>query len=969
MAEQVGGIYYDVRLETGQLLRDQQQVQRSLKATGDAGDKLAANFNAIALAAKLLAAALAAVKAAEAADEMRLLSARVEVAAGSVEKGTQAMNRLVQISRTTQTAVEGNVDVFNRLNQSLIQMGGTQNDTLNLVDLLAKAIRVSGASAVEAKNAMLQFGQALGSGKLQGDELRSLLENAPYLMRQLADGIGKPVGELKKLGEQGKLTADVVVAALTKSAERINADFAKFPQTVSGAFQLVQDAAARLNQKMDDASGKSAALAGAAQGLSQVLDNLTGQMAGVTTEADKLGRNKAIQGWSEETKLFLSYVVDALDVTWQAVSVFGRNVLFAFQGVGSEIGAVAAQLNLLQEAAKGGRSITDPFGTKAAWKAFNSPEYQAITDAVREDGERRRKIMDAEDAKTLARTELAGERMRREWAQQAKEQRGFTPTGDAPSKLKAPKDEDEARKLAAKTAAAQAYYQGLVAENAQALAKINAEEQKALEENKRRAAEDKNNQEIYAKARVEIQKKYARERAKLEEQTLRQVADLQIELTRDADQKVAMIEAEALRRADASERLGIATASEAERARTKAKAQAQLEREKLSDREAQASADLAITAATDELTKIDLMRQEAIRKAQADYQQGAITRKEMELREAKASVDAQIAIRQQLASLNPLAQLEREYQQKLSLVQYYEQQMAQAGVDGATFAEQKKTELASQFRQQRQALIEAEFVAQGAANQFLMGSLNSLAGTASSAITGLLNGTMSASDAMRNLGNVVLNEAVSALVQVGLQYIKNALLAKTADAAMLATKAANAAAYTGAVSAQVAVTSSLAAASAFASTAAIPITGPGLAPAAAAAAGAAAAALGAPAIAMAPLAGARRYGGSVSANSLYRVNEDGRPEMYTAGNGSQYLLPARGGSVTPSDQVGGGITVNVMNAPAGTNPQVTVNDREVWIDLAAKAAEARVAEGFASNTGPAWTALRSSSNVRSGGLS
>ena len=158
------------------------------------------------------------------------------------------MNRLVDISKRTNTAVADNVVVFTRLNQSLMQMGGNQEDTLRITELLGKAIKVSGASAEEAKSAMLQFGQALGSGKLQGDEFHSLMENAPYLMKQLAAGIGVPIGALKNLSTQGKLTADVVVNALSKSAGQIESDFSKFPQTVGGAFTVAEDAAKRANE-------------------------------------------------------------------------------------------------------------------------------------------------------------------------------------------------------------------------------------------------------------------------------------------------------------------------------------------------------------------------------------------------------------------------------------------------------------------------------------------------------------------------------------------------------------------------------------------------------------------------------------------------------------------------------------------------------------------------------------------------
>lgn len=925
MSEQVGGIYYDVRLETGQLIRDQRQVERSLKATSDAGDKLAANFNAIALAAKLLAVALATVKAAERADEMRLLAARVEVAAGSVEKGAEAMNRLVQISRTTQTAVEGNVDVFNRLNQSLIQMGGTQNDTLNLVDLLAKAIRVSGASAVEAKNAMLQFGQALGSGKLQGDELRSLLENAPYLMRQLADGIGKPVGELKKLGEQGKLTADVVVAALTKSAERINADFAKFPQTVSGAFQLVQDAAARLNQKMDDASGKSAALAGAAQGLSQVLDTLAGEFLSANSEADKLARNKAIKGWADETKVVLSYVVDAADLVWQTLSVLGRNVSFVFKGIGSEIGGIAAQMKMVQDAASKGRSITDPFGSKAAWEAFNSPEYQSITDNLRKDAEERRKVLDEADAKTLSGRKLAGQRMRAEWAQQAKEDRGFTPAGEAPSKLKAPKDDDEARKLAAKSAAAKAYYEGLVAENAQALAKIDAQERKELEENKRRAAEDKGNQEVYAAARLEIQKKFARERAKLEEQTTQQVADLNIAITTDEAAKIEMVQQEALRRADAAVKLGTMTYAEGERAKTLATFNADKDRAAIEERNARARYDAALVLTQSQEGRIQLTRDESVRQAEAAYKRGAMTFEEAEAKKTEAAVNAAAQLRQlqadrantQIATLQLRASTTNTLEDQIATIQ------AEAAAKLAANQQAWAMDLeASQLYADQRVAIE-EDMAKRIRDVKLQSDQASVASAASTADS--LYKIMETSGKEQSaLGRALF--AASKALAVAEIIVNTEVQASKAGAAL--------------------------------GLAGIPlatmIRAQGYASAAVVAAQA--------------VTGARQYGGAVNAGNLYRVNEKG-PEMFVGNNGRQYMMPTAGGQVVPADKVGGGITVNVTNAPAGTNPQVTVNDRTVWIDLAVKAAEARVAEGISANTGPVYGALRSSTNVRAGGLS
>lgn len=331
MSTSVGGIHYDLTIDTQGMIDASRRASREMQTLGGGFDGLTTKLNQVAVAVKVLAVAMALVKSAQMADEMRLLSAGVEVAAGSVQAGAEAMRALEEISRRTQTSMEGNVEVFARLNQSMIQMGGTQADTLQLTELLGKAIKVSGASAVEAKAAMLQFGQALGSGKLAGDELRSLMESAPYLMRQLADGIGVPVGALKKLGEEGKLTSDVVVNALGKAADQIDQDFQKFPQTIDAAMTVAGDAAKRAAEKFDDMTGTSAVLAGATKGLGTVLDKLAEQFGAGTTEADKLGRSTLVKKWAEDTAVVLTYVVDAGDM-----------VVRMFKQTGTALGGLAA---------------------------------------------------------------------------------------------------------------------------------------------------------------------------------------------------------------------------------------------------------------------------------------------------------------------------------------------------------------------------------------------------------------------------------------------------------------------------------------------------------------------------------------------------------------------------------------------------------------------------------------------------
>lgn len=414
MSELVGRIHYDVEFNTAKMVDGQRRVQREL-------DGMAGKLTVAAAAVAALSAALTAMRVAKLADEIGQLAARVDVAAGSVENGTAAFAQLVEISRRTQSSLAGNIEVFNRLNQSILQMGGTQNDTLRLTELLGKAIRVSGASATEAKAAMLQFGQALGSGKLAGDELRSLLETAPYLMRQLADGIGVPVGALKKLGEDGKLTADVVTEALSKAAQKIDEDFKKMPQTFEAAMTVAQDSAALAAAKLDALTGSSAALTGVTKGLGEVLDKLADQFGAANSQAGALGRNEAISAWAKTTRTVLSYVADAADVVWQTLSVLGRNVAFVFQGIGSEIGGIGAQIAAVMRG--------DFAGAKA------------IGEAMKADADQRRRDLDAKDAETLRDRKLAGQQMRDAWETGAGGGRGFVnpdPANAGGGKLKPP---------------------------------------------------------------------------------------------------------------------------------------------------------------------------------------------------------------------------------------------------------------------------------------------------------------------------------------------------------------------------------------------------------------------------------------------------------------------------------------------------------------------------------------------------
>lgn len=233
-----------------------------------------------------------------------------------------------------------------------------------------------------------------------------------------------------------------------------------------------------------------------------------------------------------------------------------------------------------------------------------------------------------------------------------------------------------------------------------------------------------------------------------------------------------------------------------------------------------------------------------------------------------------------------------------------------------------------------QALQEANFRAQSQWNEMMMASLDALGSSGTSAISGLIVGLHSGADAARMLGNAVLNEVVGSFVQMGIAQVKAWVMGKAAQSAA-------AAGYLASVTGQVAANTALAAQAAFASTAAIPVVGPGLAPAAAATAAGLAAGFGAPAIAAASttLAGGRQYGGPTQPGKMYRINENGAPEVFNAANGQQFMLPNTRGHVVSNKDASvskGGegaprITLNLIEdaSRAGQVDQQQLNDEHI----------------------------------------
>ena len=268
--------------------------------------------------------------------------------------------------------------------------------------------------------------------------------------------------------------------------------------------------------------------------------------------------------------------------------------------------------------------------------------------------------------------------------------------------------------------------------------------------------------------------------------------------------------------------------------------------------------------------------------------------KQHQINLAKIKSDAVVSdIDNAVAQVDPVLALENEHKRKLALIQEFEERKWTSEQNAIALREAANR----QFEQNR---INAQWEIwrnQSDANEFLASSLEGLASSATCTISGLASGTMTATQAMQNFANVILNEAIGSLVQMGMQYVKNAIVAQSASAATTAAQ----------------ITEAVALAEAYqlpAMLASIATQG------AAADIGAESyiAALGS--MRAATIAGARKNGGPIDGSKMYRVGEGGKPEILVQG-GRQYLIPGENGRVLSNRQITSG--------KGGSNINLTIN--------------------------------------------
>lgn len=261
------------------------------------------------------------------ADEWNSVNARLKQASTSTEDFSNSQRALMEISQKTGTAFSDNAGLFARSSASMREFGYSSAEVLKVTEAVSTGLKLSGASTAEASSVITQLSQALAQGVLRGEEFNSVNENGDRIIRALAAGMGVARKDLKAMADQGLLTIDKVVPAITSQLQAMQGEFEAMPKTVSGSFQKVENSFMQWVGGANDAYGASAMLAGGLESLAGNIDTVA-TAAGVLTA---VGVSRYFGNWTQQLKTQTEQLIAARteEISLTAAKIEGANASLA----------------------------------------------------------------------------------------------------------------------------------------------------------------------------------------------------------------------------------------------------------------------------------------------------------------------------------------------------------------------------------------------------------------------------------------------------------------------------------------------------------------------------------------------------------------------------------------------------------------------------------------------------------------
>jgi tape measure domain-containing protein len=280
---------YKLTVQADQALRELDKLNTATKKSQESLDEIgqaSKQFNnisaAIGKAGAAIGAAFAAVQSLKAitnaTDQLNQLKGSFEALLGSGERAVDMLSKVVDIAGRTGAPLEDVGKAAQRLSVALGEVGATNAEIAQITENFIKLGRVGGSSMADISGALLQFTQSLASGKLQGDELRSIFERVPGVIQLIAKEMNVTTGEVKALGSAGAITSDIMRKSLLSATEEVAAKFELLPQTFEQATNRLTTQWTLFLAAIDKATGISTGLATIFERITSILGDLTKEL-------------------------------------------------------------------------------------------------------------------------------------------------------------------------------------------------------------------------------------------------------------------------------------------------------------------------------------------------------------------------------------------------------------------------------------------------------------------------------------------------------------------------------------------------------------------------------------------------------------------------------------------------------------------------------------------------------------------
>ena len=247
-----GSVIYEVDMDTSRLLAARREFDAALNGLNGSMGRLEASVNrtersigsmertmsSLSGVAKGLLAALSVQQVASYADAWTELNNKVANSVRTGETQAEVMQRIFDVSQATQSSLNGTATLYARLERGTRTYNTSAEDLTRLTTIINQGFAVSGATAQEAENAIIQLSQGIASGVLRGEEFNSVSEQGSRLMVALADSMGVSIGQLRAMAAQGQLTTDVVVKGLLSQGDAIGKEFANTTVSIAKGLQV-----------------------------------------------------------------------------------------------------------------------------------------------------------------------------------------------------------------------------------------------------------------------------------------------------------------------------------------------------------------------------------------------------------------------------------------------------------------------------------------------------------------------------------------------------------------------------------------------------------------------------------------------------------------------------------------------------------------------------------------------------------